>query len=67
MKLGYNWVKGPFELMDLIGVDAFIDRAEAEGFAIPPFLAQSRGQKFYRPHQGELKVLTDGGQHERLN
>ena len=30
MKLGYNWVKGPFELLDLIGIDAFIDRAEAE-------------------------------------
>ena len=67
MKLGYNWVKGPFELLDLIGIDTFIDRAEAEGFEIPPFLAQSRGQKFYRPHQGELKVLTNSGQHERLN
>ena len=28
MKLGYNWIQGPFELIDEIGVDRFIDRRE---------------------------------------
>jgi 3-hydroxyacyl-CoA dehydrogenase len=47
MKLGYNWIKGPFELIDEIGVDYFIDRLEAEGRAIPVFLEQARGSTFY--------------------
>jgi 3-hydroxyacyl-CoA dehydrogenase len=48
MKLGYNWIKGPFELIDEIGVDYFIQRLEAEGRAIPVFLEQTRGSTFYR-------------------
>ena len=29
MKMGYNWIKGPFELIDEIGVDYFIERLES--------------------------------------
>ena len=67
MKLGYNWVKGPFELLDLIGVDAFVERAQSDGFEIPAFLLSAKGKKFYRPHQGQLKVLTHSGLHQPLN
>jgi 3-hydroxyacyl-CoA dehydrogenase len=37
MKLGYNWLQGPFEMIDALGVDAFINRLESEGRAIPDF------------------------------
>lgn len=67
MKLGYNWVKGPFELLDLIGIDTFIERAQRDGFELPPFLLSNRGKRFYRAHQGELKVLTANGTHQPLN
>ncbi len=40
MKLGYNWIKGPFELIDEIGLDYFIQRLEKEGRAVPAFLKQ---------------------------
>ncbi|MEZ5800652.1 MAG: 3-hydroxyacyl-CoA dehydrogenase family protein [Nitratireductor sp.] len=30
MKLGYNWIEGPFELLDRIGTGAFVARLEAE-------------------------------------
>ena len=47
MKLGYNWIKGPFELMDEIGVDYFIKRLKSEQRAVPEFLQQAAGSSFY--------------------
>ncbi|MGR9099907.1 MAG: 3-hydroxyacyl-CoA dehydrogenase NAD-binding domain-containing protein [Gammaproteobacteria bacterium] len=38
MKLGYNWRFGPFELLDQIGVDWFVDRLNEEERQIPPLL-----------------------------
>ncbi|WP_219988775.1 3-hydroxyacyl-CoA dehydrogenase/enoyl-CoA hydratase family protein [Leucothrix pacifica] len=48
MKLGYNWIQGPFEMIDAIGVDAFIARLDADGIAVPDFLRQAAGSSFYR-------------------
>jgi 3-hydroxyacyl-CoA dehydrogenase len=39
MRLGYNWKYGPFELLDRIGVDWFVDRLIAENRNVPPLLA----------------------------
>ncbi|MFZ2407163.1 MAG: 3-hydroxyacyl-CoA dehydrogenase NAD-binding domain-containing protein, partial [Methylobacter sp.] len=39
MRLGYNWKYGPFELLDRIGVDWFVDRLLAENREVPPLLA----------------------------
>ncbi|MDH5345538.1 MAG: 3-hydroxyacyl-CoA dehydrogenase NAD-binding domain-containing protein [Gammaproteobacteria bacterium] len=61
MKLGYNWLKGPFEMIDAIGVDRFISRLEAEGRAVPPFLRSAAGKSFYRVARGVLQhYLADG-------
>ncbi len=35
MKWGFNWEIGPFEMLDAIGVAAFIKRAEKDGVAVP--------------------------------
>lgn len=56
MKLGYNWVKGPFELIDDIGVDYLIARLENEGRAVPAFLQQAAGSGFYQVASGELQT-----------
>jgi 3-hydroxyacyl-CoA dehydrogenase len=48
MRLGYNWKYGPFELLDRIGVDWFVERLIAENRAVPPLLATCRGD-FSRP------------------
>jgi 3-hydroxyacyl-CoA dehydrogenase len=55
IKLGYNWKYGPFELMDLIGLDYFRDKLKQQGFAIPQVLANA--SSFY---QGN-KYLIRGG------
>ena len=39
MRLGYNWKYGPFELLDRIGVDWFVDRLLAENRDVPSLLA----------------------------
>jgi 3-hydroxyacyl-CoA dehydrogenase len=35
MKWGFNWEIGPFEMLDAIGVDYFVKRAEADGVTVP--------------------------------
>ncbi|NND82651.1 MAG: acetoacetyl-CoA reductase [Gammaproteobacteria bacterium] len=61
MKLGYNWIKGPFALIDEIGVDYFIERLQADGMDVPPFLAEASGSSFYRVDNGVLQVRKFGG------
>ena len=61
MKLGYNWIKGPFALIDEIGVDTFIQRLQSEGRAVPEFLKQATGSSFYRVDAGQLQVRVFGG------
>jgi 3-hydroxyacyl-CoA dehydrogenase len=61
MKLGYNWIHGPFELIDQIGVDRFIDRLELEGSEIPPFLQKTRGSSFYAVEDNILKNKWNDG------
>lgn len=38
MKLGYNWIKGPFELIDEIGPQRFATRLQEEQRRVPPYL-----------------------------
>ena len=47
MKLGYNWVKGPFELIDEIGIDYLVNRLKKSGKDVPDFLLSSLNNKFY--------------------
>ncbi len=61
MKLGYNWILGPFELIDDIGVNYFIERLEADGMEVPEFLAEARGSSFYRVDAGRLQARRSGG------
>ena len=35
MKWGFNWELGPFEMLDAIGVEAFVKRAEKDGVDVP--------------------------------
>jgi 3-hydroxyacyl-CoA dehydrogenase len=65
MKLGYNWIQGPFEMIDAIGVDRFVERLDQEGKTVPPFLRSAAGKPFYRVESGRLEyLLADGGYRE---
>lgn len=66
MKLGYNWVKGPFALLDEIGIDYFISRLKEEGRVVPEFLMQAASSTFYKVERGELQVRLFGGGWESI-
>ena len=66
MKLGYNWIQGPFEMLDKIGVDAFIERLEAEQLPVPGFLDEARGSSFYRVADGALQARRQGGEWQAI-
>lgn len=61
MKLGYNWKEGPFELLDKVGVDYFIERLKADGDKVPAFIEQAAGKKFYKTENGKLHYLNKEG------
>ena len=61
MKLGYNWQYGPFELLDKIGVDWFINKVEQEGGKIPALLS---AKAFYKSDAGILEYRTLSGNYQ---
>ncbi len=64
MRLGYNWTRGPFEMIDAIGVDAFADQLGQAGIAVPPLVALR--QPFYRVADGRRQCLRVDGGYERI-
>ncbi len=66
MKLGYNWIHGPFEMIDMIGVDRFIARLESEERPVPNFLRTAAGESFYRVKKRRLRYLESDGGFSRL-
>jgi 3-hydroxyacyl-CoA dehydrogenase len=66
MRLGYAWKWGPFELIDRIGVDAFIAGLETAKLPVPPLLARAKGKSFYRVTDGVLEFLRVDGQYEKV-
>ncbi len=66
MKLGYNWIQGPFEMIDAIGTDRFIRRLEGEQRSVPAFLRTAAGKTFYRVADGELQHLLADGAYTNL-
>ena len=45
MRLGYNWKFGPFELIDRLGVDWFVEKLEKESKFIPGCTSQCGGKR----------------------
>ena len=56
MRLGFNWTKGPFEMLEEIGVNNFFNKVdEYENNDFLENLAKSKNEKFY----GERQKYTD--------
>lgn len=66
MKLGYNWIQGPFEMIDAIGVDQFIERLENDMRSVPDFIQTAAGKSFYRVSKGNLQYLRADGSYRTL-
>jgi 3-hydroxyacyl-CoA dehydrogenase len=61
MRLGYNWKRGPFELIDDVGPGWLADALDRAGLPVPPLLALARGRGFYRTESGRLQYLGVDG------
>jgi len=61
MKLGYNWIKGPFELLDEIGIEYFVKRRKNDGRDVPEFLLKGLNNKFYNNSKSGLSSLSLDG------
>lgn len=66
MKLGYNWVQGPFEMLDSLGVSAVADRLESEVRSVPGFLQAGREHGFYSVRERRLGVIGADGRWSAL-
>ena len=66
MRWGFNWKKGPFELLDELGPNQFAERLESEGRKIPNMLniLRSSGQASFYAQSGAGFLGTDGDLHE---
>jgi 3-hydroxyacyl-CoA dehydrogenase len=53
MRWGFNWELGPFQMLDAVGVAAFVKRAEADGIPVPPRLRLV--DRFYDDEGGRLR------------
>lgn len=61
MKMGFNWIRGPFEMIDALGADIVIELAHQAGCDIPKALAVSAEiGPFYVSENGVLNVRNFG-------
>ena len=62
MKAGFNWKRGPFEMMDSIGAASMVERLEASGRKVPGFLSTAaENGGFYSTEDGEIQRLAPDG------
>ena len=68
MKVGYNWKKGPFEMMDSIGIRDMVRRLKEAGREIPDLLAKAAEKgSFYSVEDGEIFQLDFDGVMVQVN
>ena len=61
MRLGFNWTKGPFEMLEEIGVENFFDKIDSfEGNEFLENLSKNKNQDFYGSRQKYTEIETLG-------
>ena len=66
MKLGFNWQRGPFELIDAIGLDRLRHLAQEADWPLPPQLT-GRTRPYYDASGSVLKVDLDEQGYQNVN
>ncbi|MGZ8188092.1 MAG: 3-hydroxyacyl-CoA dehydrogenase NAD-binding domain-containing protein [Methylosarcina sp.] len=59
MRDGFNWKSGPFQLIDQIGVNWFVEKLRADQIPVPPLLAMK--QPLYKVEAGKLNYIDVSG------
>lgn len=56
MKWGFNWKLGPFEIWDILGLKATVERMRKEGETIPPWIDEliGKGVSSFYEKKGEI-------------
>ena len=61
MRLGFNWAKGPFEMLEEIGVKSFFDKIDSfENNKFLENLSKSKNENFYGDRQKYTEIETFG-------
>ena len=61
MRLGFNWAKGPFEMLEEIGVENFFSKIDNfEGNSFLETLSKTKNEKFYGERQKYTTIETLG-------
>jgi len=61
MRLGFNWAKGPFEMLEEIGVENFFNKIDdIKGNEFLENLSKSKNQNFYGSRQKYTEIETLG-------
>ena len=61
MKLGFNWIRGPFEMIDALGAGVVAELVEECGLNLPSALKKSiDAGPYYKAESGSLKVFNFG-------
>lgn len=62
MRQGYRWKKGPFQMMDDMGLEWFVAKLEQEGRDVPSLLAKGAALGgFYKSENGQPQVMNYDG------
>jgi len=56
MKLGFNWVRGPFEMMDALGAKTLAEMIAESGEVVPEILKNGLAEPFYACKGQQLQV-----------
>jgi len=66
MRLGYNWKKGPFEMIDDLGPAWFAEKLAAEKIEVPALLKKVGDGTFYKVEDGQTYYFGTDGQYHAL-
>lgn len=64
MRLGYNWRYGPFELLEYLGVDWFIQKIQTTQTSLPSLIAN--GKNLYRTENGISQYRDHSGRYHPI-
>jgi len=65
MRLGYNWKRGPFEMIDELGTEWFASELKKQNISVPKLVQMVGAGTFYKVEDGKQFYFgTDGAYHE---